>query len=66
MPSMNSVEEDSSSPRDDSSSSGISKSLVTKILKKGENDTPLSTKAFKDLQKAQKARIYNKTLIRIR
>ena len=61
---MSSAEEDPTSPTPEAG--GVPKSLISKILKKGENDTPLTTKAYRDLQKAQKARVYSKTLIRIK
>lgn len=56
---------DDSSSSSSSGAGGVPKSLISKILKK-EEETPLTTKAYKDLQKAQKARIYSKTLIRVK
>lgn len=53
---------------DNADSNPVSKDLVKKIMSsaKGEDDTPLTTKAFRDLQKAQKAKVYSKSLIRVK
>lgn len=48
-----------------SDAGGVSKSIMQKILK-GEEEAPLTTKAVRDLQKAQTERIHSRTLIRIR
>lgn len=42
------------------------RSVLQKILKGGEDNTPLTTQAVRDLQKAQKERVYSRTLIRIK
>lgn len=45
------------------------RSVLAKILKRsadGEDNTPLTTQAVRDLQKAQKERVYSRTLIRIK
>ena len=45
----------------------ITQSVVQRILNTGgEDSTPLTTQAVKDLQKAQKERIYARTLVRIK
>lgn len=52
-----------------SSSSGnqLPRSVLQKLLgSDGSSDTPLTTKAVRDLQKAQKERVYDRTVIRVR
>eukprot|EP01034_Spumella_vulgaris_P027512 gene27512-34239_t len=55
---------------DTSSSGALPKSVVSKILSSskpgGDDGPPLTTKAIRDLQKAQKERVYAKTLVRVR
>jgi hypothetical protein len=50
----------------DESPSGVPKSLLQKILKKGEDETPLTTAAVREVQKMQNEKVYQKTIVRIR
>lgn len=46
----------------------VPKAVLQKILKRSsqEDDAPLTTQAVRDLQRAQKERVYARTLIRIK
>lgn len=41
-------------------------SLMKSLLKKPEDDVPLTTKAVRDLQRAEKERVYQRTVVRIK
>jgi hypothetical protein len=50
----------------DESPSTVPKSILQKILKKGEDETPLTTAAVREVQKMQNEKVYQKTIVRIR
>eukprot|EP01032_Pedospumella_encystans_P011527 gene11527-13397_t len=49
-------------------SKNVPRSVLSKILRAGEDgdSTPLTTQAVRDLQRAQKERVFNRTLIKIK
>ncbi len=55
-------------PEDESSSNDskiVAKSMMKKIVNSGQ-EAPLTTKAIRDLEKAQKERVFSQTLIRVK
>ena len=52
---------------DNDTGGGVPKTVLQKILSSGqENDAPLTTRAVRELQRAQKERVYTQSLIRIK
>ena len=53
----------------DAASGAVTHSVLQRILKSNaevDDSTPLTTQAVRDLQKAQKERIYARTLVRVK
>lgn len=59
---------DGKSPQEDdkTDTKTTSRLLANKIIKKNGDEPPLTTKAIRDLQRAQKERVFSKSLIRVR